>query len=136
MLDLREHLKHITADVRKLVKVLTRRLLSPNSKKLAIDQLLKSKYHATHSGIFIDKQLETVHILLNKAARYAIGLTPSFLTEAVHRPATEMSLGYTPMNNRATQIGIEHITNILNKPANRGHISHAHTTRVANTYHH
>ena len=47
-----------------------------------------------------------------------------------------MGLGYAPMKDRATQMGIEHITDILNKPTKRGHIAYAHTTRVANTYHH
>jgi hypothetical protein len=48
-----------------------------------------------------------------------------------------MGLGYAPMKDRATQMGIEHITEILDKPAtDRGYIAYAHTTRVANTYHH
>ena len=42
MLDFRDHLKHITTGIRKLAKVLTKRLLSHNRKKLVIDQLLKS----------------------------------------------------------------------------------------------
>ena len=99
-----------------------------------IDQLLKSKYHATHLGIFTDKQLETIDKLLNKAARNALGLIPSFPTEAIHRHTTEMGLGYEPMKVRVTQLDIEHITEILNKPTEKGHIAYAHTTRVANTY--
>jgi len=47
-----------------------------------------------------------------------------------------MGLGYAPMKDRATRMGIEHITEILNKPTERGHIAYAHETRVANTYHH
>ena len=47
-----------------------------------------------------------------------------------------MGLGYTPMKDRATQMGIEHVTEIINKPTDRGYIAYAHTTRVANTYHH
>jgi hypothetical protein len=39
------------------------------------------------------------------------------------------------MKDIAKQMGIDHITEILNKPAQRGHIAYAHTTRVANTYH-
>ncbi len=69
MLDSRDHLKHITTYIQKLAKVLTRRMLSPSRKKLVIDQLLKSKYHATHLGIFTDKQLETIDKILNTAAR-------------------------------------------------------------------
>ena len=76
ILDFRDHLKHITGGIRKLAKVLTKRLLSPNRKKLVIEQLLKSKYHATHLGIFMDKQLETIDKILNKAARNALGVTP------------------------------------------------------------
>jgi hypothetical protein len=101
-----------------------------------IEQLLKSNYHATHLGIFTDKQLETIDKILNKAARNALGLTPSFPTEAIHIPTKEMGLGYAPMKDRASRMGIKHITEIINKPTNREYIAYAHTTRVANTYHH
>jgi len=47
-----------------------------------------------------------------------------------------MSLGYAPMKDRATQMGIEHITEIINKPTDRGYIAYAHTTSVANKYRH
>jgi hypothetical protein len=86
MLDFRADLKHITTEVRNLARVLTKRRLSPSRKQMVIDQLLKSKYHATHLGIFTDTQLYTVDKILNKAARIAMGLTPSFPTEAIHRP--------------------------------------------------
>ncbi len=109
MLDFRDHLNHITADIRKLSKVLTKRLLSPNRKKLVIDQLLKSKFHATLIGIFTEKQLETIEKILNKAARNALGLTSSFQTEAIHKPTRKMGLGYASIKDRATQMGIEHI---------------------------
>ena len=33
-------------------------------------------------------------------------------------------------------MGIEHGTDILDKPMDGGYIAHAHTTRVANTYRH
>jgi hypothetical protein len=101
MLDFRDHLKHITTDIRKLAKVLTKRLLSPNRRKLVIDQLLKSKYHAIHLGIFTDKQLQTIDNILNKAARNALGLIPSFPSEAIHKSTKEMGLGYAPMKDRA-----------------------------------
>ena len=110
MSDFRDHLKHITIDIRKLAKALAKRLLSPSRKKLVIDQLLNSKYHATHLGIFTDKQLEHVDTNLKKATRNALGLTPSFPTEAIHRPTIELGLGYTPMKDKATQMGVEHIT--------------------------
>jgi len=110
MLNFRYHLRHITTNIRKLAKVLTRRLLSPNRKKIVIGQLLKPKYHATHMGIFMDKKLEAIDKIPNKAARNALGLIPSFPTEAIHKPNKEMSLGYAPMKDRATQMGIEYIT--------------------------
>jgi len=59
-----------------------------------------------------------------------MGLTPIFPTEAIHRPTAEMGLKYAPMKDRATQMGIKHITHIINKPAERGY---KHTTRVSNT---
>ncbi len=40
------------------------------------------------------------------------------------------------MKDKATQMGIEHITEIINKPTYRRYMAYAHTTRVANTYHH
>ena len=67
MLDFRDHQKHITTEVNKLARVLAKRRLSPNRKKLVIDQLLKSKYHATRLGIFTDSQLNSIDKILNKA---------------------------------------------------------------------
>jgi len=72
----------------------------------------------------------------NKATRNAIGLISSFPTDGIHRPTKEIGLWYAPMKDRATQMGIEHITDILNKPTDRGYISHAHTTRVTNPCQH
>jgi len=60
MLDFRDHLKHITTKVRQIARVLAKQQLSPNRKQLVIDQLLKSKYHATYLGIFTDSQLDTI----------------------------------------------------------------------------
>ena len=57
MLDFREHFLHITKDVKKLVKALAKRKLSPPLKSMAIEQLLKSKYNATHLGLFNKRQL-------------------------------------------------------------------------------
>jgi hypothetical protein len=103
---------------------------------MVIDQLLKSKYHATHLGIFTNAQLSTIDKLLNKAARNALGLKPSFPTEAMHRPTKEMGQGYAQLRNKAIQMGIEHLMNILNKPTDRGYITYAHIHRVATTYQH
>jgi len=103
---------------------------------LVIDQLLKSKYHATHRGIFTDPQLNTIDKTLNKADINALGPTPIFLTEAIHRLTKEMGLGYLPIRNKATQMGIEHLMDILNKPTDRGYLAYAHTSRVATTYQH
>jgi len=48
MLDFREHFVHITKDVKELAKALAKHKLSPSFKRLAIEKILKSKYHATH----------------------------------------------------------------------------------------
>jgi hypothetical protein len=119
MLDFGDYFKHVTSDVRQLAKALTKGRLSPNRQKLVIYQLLKSKYHATHLGIFTDTQLETIDKLLNKAARNALELIPSFPTEAFHRPTNKIGLGYAPMKNRATERRIERLTYILNKPTDK-----------------
>jgi hypothetical protein len=47
-----------------------------------------------------------------------------------------MGLGYAPMKERATQMGIEHITEIINKPTDRGYIAYARIKWISNTYHH
>jgi hypothetical protein len=60
MLDFSDYLRHITPEVKNLARVLTKSRLSPNRKQLVIDQLLKSKYHVIHLGIFTDKQLSTI----------------------------------------------------------------------------
>jgi len=116
--------------------VLTKRRLSPNRKQLVIDQLLKFKYNADHLGIFTDTQLNTIDKIINKAARNALGLTSSFPTEAIHRPMKEMGLGYAPLKHKATQMGIDHLMDTLNKPTDRGYLAYAHTSRVATTYQH
>jgi hypothetical protein len=136
MLDFRDHLKHVTTNVQLIAKVLTKRKLSPNRKTLVIDQLLKSKYHATHLGIFRDKQLATIDRILNKVARNAIRRTPSLPTVAINRPTKEMGLGCAPLKDRATQLGMEHITVVLNKPMETRHIAFEHVTRVATVVQH
>ena len=86
MLDFRAHFLHITKNVKKLAKALAKRNLSPSLKSLAIKQLLKSKYHATHLGVLNERQLTTINGILNKAMRHALGLLPNFPTEGVQRP--------------------------------------------------
>ena len=66
ILDFKDHFMHITKDVRKLAKALTNRKLSPPYKTLVVEQLLKSKYHATHLGVLNDRQLTTIDGILNK----------------------------------------------------------------------
>jgi hypothetical protein len=72
-LDFREHHIYITKDVRKLAKTLANRKLSPIHKTTIVEQLLKSKYHATHLGVYIERQLSTIDGILNKAMRQDIG---------------------------------------------------------------
>ncbi len=48
MLGFKEYYPHITKNEKKLAKTLVKRKLNPPLKSLAIEQLLKSKYHATH----------------------------------------------------------------------------------------
>ena len=69
MLDFQEHFLHVTKDVKKLAKALAKRKLSPPLKSLAIEQLLKSEYHATHLGVLNERQLTTIDGILNKAMR-------------------------------------------------------------------
>jgi hypothetical protein len=107
MIHFREHFIHITKDVKKLEKSLAKRKLSPS---LAIEQLLKSKYYATHFGVFNERQHTAIYGILNKAMRKALSLLPNFLlpnflrTEGVQGPLKEAGLGLFPMRSRATQM--------------------------------
>jgi hypothetical protein len=47
-----------------------------------------------------------------------------------------MGLGYPPLKDKATQMGIEHITVALNKPTDRGYIVFAQVHKVARKYQH
>ena len=100
MLDFREHFLHITKDVKKLAKTLVKRKLSPPLKTLAIEQLLKYKYHATHLGVFNERQLITIDGILNKAMRQGIGLLPNFPSEGVQKPLKEVGLGPPPCETK------------------------------------
>ncbi len=62
------------------MKALKKRKLSPLLTTIAIEQLLESKYHATHLRVFNERQLTTIDGILNKAMRQAIGLLPNFPT--------------------------------------------------------
>ncbi len=97
---------------------------------MAIEQLLKSKYHATHLGVFNERQLTTIDGILNKAMRQALGLFPNLPTEGVQKPQKEAGLGLPPMRDRATQMGIEHLTRVMNKDNERGFTAHAHVHRL------
>ncbi len=106
ILDFKEHLAHITKDARLIAKALARRKLSPPYKTLVLEQLLKSKYHATHLGVFTNRQLTEIDRILNKALRLATGILHNFPMEGVHRPTKEMGLGLPSIRDRATQMGI------------------------------
>ncbi len=96
MLDFREHFLYITKNIKKQAKALAKRKLSPPLKSLAIEQLLKFKYHATHIGVFSDRQLTIIDGILNKAMRQAIGILPNFPSEGVHKSLKEAGLGIPP----------------------------------------
>ncbi len=42
-----------------------------------------------------------------------------------------MGLGYAPLRNKATQMGIEHLMDILNKPIDTSYLAYAHTSRAS-----
>jgi hypothetical protein len=136
MLDFREYVLHITKDVKKLAKTLAKRKLSPPLKSWAIEQLLKSKYHATHLGVFNEGQLTTIDGIFNKAMRQAICLLPNFCSEGVQRPLKEAGLDLPPMQDRPTEMGIEHLTRVVNKDSKRGFTAHAHVHRLLSQFNH
>ncbi len=89
VLDFKEHLAHITKDIRLIANALARRNLSPPYRTLTIEQLLKSKYYATHLGVFTDRQLTEIDRILNKALRLTTGILHNFPTEGVQRPTRQ-----------------------------------------------
>ena len=82
------------------------------------------------------RQLTTIDEILNKIMRQALGLLANFPTEGVQRPLKEAGLGMSPMRNRTTQMGIEHLTRIMNKDTERGFTAHAHVHRLLSQFNH
>jgi hypothetical protein len=80
--------------------------------------------------VFNKRQLTTIDEILNKAMRQAIGFLPNFPSEGVHKPLKEAGLGLPPMRDRATQMGIEHLTRVMNTDYERGLTAHAHAHRL------
>jgi hypothetical protein len=137
MLELWEPFLHITKDVQKLAnKALAKRKLSLFLKSIAIEHVLKSKYHATHLGVFNERHLTAIDGILNKAMRQALDLLPNFPTEGVQRPLKEAGLGLSSMRDRATQMGIEHLTRVMNNDTERGFTAHAHVHRLLTQLNH
>jgi hypothetical protein len=93
VLYFREHHTHITKDVRKLAKTLAKRKLSPSHKTTIVEPLLKSKYHATHLGVFNERQISIIDGILDKAMRQVIGLLPNFPTEGVQFISRKLGCG-------------------------------------------
>jgi hypothetical protein len=136
ILDFRERLAHITKDARKLAKALAKRKLRPSFETIVTEQLLKSKDHATHLGVFNDRRLTEIDGILNKALRQATCLLPNFPTEGVQRPPKEMGMGLPSMRDRATQMRIEHLIHAMNKDTEWRFLAHSHTLRILAQFNH
>ena len=95
-----------------------------------IEQLLKSKYHAIHLGVFNERHLTIIDGILNKAMRQAIGFVPNYPSEGVQSLLKAAGLGLPPMRDRATQMGIENLTRVLSKDTEKGFTVHAHAHRL------
>ena len=68
--------------------------------------------------------------------RQALGLLPNFPTEGVQLPLKEAGLGTSPMRDRPTQMGIEHVRRVMNKYTVRGFTAHAHVHRLRTQFNH
>ena len=68
--------------------------------------------------------------------RQAICILPNFPTEGVQRKMKEADLGLPPMRDRATHMGIGHLTCIINKDTERGLTAHAHVHRLLSQFNH
>jgi hypothetical protein len=83
-----------------------------------------------------ERQLSAIDGILNKTMRQALGLLPNLPIEGVQRPQKEAGLGLPPMRDRATQMGIEHLTRVMNKDTERGFTAHAHIHRLLSQFKH
>jgi hypothetical protein len=68
--------------------------------------------------------------------KQALELLPNVPTEGVQRPLKEAGLGLSPMRDRATQMGIEHFTRVMNKDMERRFTAHAHVHRLLSQFNH
>ena len=136
ILNFSEHFQHITAEVRKLAKVLQREKLSPARKQQVIDQLLQAKYHAVHLGAFTDPQMGQIDRILASATRNAHQLTPGFPTEGLRRSTNQYGLGCLPIRTRAAKRGLAHLMDTTNSPSDRGAITFEDIKRLTTLYHH
>ncbi len=68
--------------------------------------------------------------------RQAIGLLPNFPIEGLYRSLKEAGLGLSPMRGRASQMGIEHLTLVMNKDTERGFTAHAYIHRLLSQFNH
>ena len=68
--------------------------------------------------------------------RQALGLLPKFPTDGVQSPLKEAGLGLSPMRDKATQMGIEHLTRVMNKDTEKGFTAHAHAHRRLSQFNH
>ena len=64
MLDFRDHFKYMYV----LQLIIIAKTSTPNRNELAIELLIKAKYHATYLRVFIDSHLESIDKFLNEAA--------------------------------------------------------------------
>ncbi len=97
---------------------------------------MKSKFHATHLGVFNDRQLTTIYGILSKAMKQAIGFLPNFPSGGVQKPLKEAGLDLPPMRDRAAQMGIEHLIRVMNTNTERGFTAHAHVHRLLTQFNH
>ncbi len=136
ILDIREHFNHITEDVRKISTTLPKRTLSPSHKTLLVEQLLRAKYHATHLGVFNERQLKTIDNILNKTMRQSIGLLSNFPTDGMQPTPKESGMGLPSDRDKVTQMGMKYLTLTINKDTERGYLAYSHTLRLFSQLNH
>ena len=68
--------------------------------------------------------------------RQSLSLLFNFPSEGVQRPLKEAGPGLFPMRDRATQMGIEHLTRVMNKDTERGFTAYAHVHRILSQFNH
>ena len=115
ILNFKKHFSTITAEVRKISKILKKEPLSTKYKLVATETLLKSKYFTLGLGLLTTSQLKTIDGIICSSIRNAYGATPSLPRTAILNPTDDLGLGHQTVLIKAARQSIEQLTNNIRR---------------------